>query len=79
MSSAPANQYFLADIYRNGAYSDLEVVSAGVVRPVHRIIVCSESPVLHTMCSNLVSPHRRPFVLISSLHSTGLMKTLTGA
>lgn len=63
MSSAPANQHSLAELYRNGAYSDLEVVSAGNVRAVHRIIVCSESPVLQTICSNLVSPHGWSIVL----------------
>lgn len=55
--SAPVYQHLLAQYYRNGEYSDLEVVSNGVVLSVHRIIVCSESPVLKDKCSHLVSSH----------------------
>ncbi|KAJ0115567.1 hypothetical protein J7T55_010390 [Diaporthe amygdali] len=51
--SAPVYQHLLAQYYRNGEYSDLEVVSNGVVLSVHRIVVCSESPVLKDKCSNL--------------------------
>lgn len=56
MAPAPVSLDFLAQSYRTGEYSDLEIVSNGVERSVHKVIVCSQSPVIKRKCS-LVSPH----------------------
>lgn len=56
MALAPVNLNAIAQYYRTGEYADLEVACNGVEREVHKIIVCSQSPVIKQM-SNLVSPH----------------------
>lgn len=58
--SAPVNQHSLGQYYQTGEYSDLKVVSYGFSRKVHKIIVCSESPVIKEKCNSLVSPHKQP-------------------
>lgn len=40
------------------------IVSYGFSRKVHRIIVCSESPVVKEKCNSLVSPHEQPGTVI---------------
>lgn len=52
--SAPVNQHSLASF----EYSDLEFACDGHQYSIHKIIICSESPVLKAMCSNLVSLHK---------------------
>lgn len=56
MALAPVNLDSLAQYYRTGEYADLEVISRGVHHSVHKIIVCSQSPVIKAKCSS-VSPH----------------------
>lgn len=51
---ASVSHHFVAQYYGTGEYSDLDIVSNGVVRSVHKIIVCSESPVIKHKCSLLV-------------------------
>lgn len=51
---APVNQDSLA----SSEYSDLAIVCDDRRFLVHKIIICSESPVLRAMCSNLVSSHK---------------------
>lgn len=58
MGSVPVNQHSLAKYYQNGEYSDLEIETNGSTRRVHKIIVCSESPVIKHKCETLVSPQR---------------------
>lgn len=55
MVPAPVSLDFLAQYYRTGEYADLEIVSNGVERSVHKVIICSQSPVIKEKCS-LVSP-----------------------
>ncbi|POS73150.1 hypothetical protein DHEL01_v208459 [Diaporthe helianthi] len=49
----PVNQHFLISEYLSAEYTDLEIHCAGQTFRAHKIIVCSESPVLKAMCNNL--------------------------
>lgn len=77
MPSAPVNQHSLAQFYRNGEYSDLEVVSNGFARRVHKIVVCSESSVIKDRCRKLVSLRKQPFMIIPLSLRTSIMTVNT--
>lgn len=77
VNSAPVNQHSLAQCYQTGEYSDLKVVSYGFSRKVHKIIVCSESPVIKEKCNSLVSLYKQPGTTISPFLSGNDTDVLT--
>lgn len=55
MPPAPVGLHFVPQPFPNREYADLEFISNGVRCSAHKIIVCSQSPVLKQMCDRVSS------------------------
>lgn len=49
----PNSLNLLPQHYQTGENADLKIVSNGVERSVHKVVVCSQSPVIKQECSNV--------------------------